>query len=911
MKIRYSLILILVGMMLSLSIPSLFADVSGSFISNADLSYSGPGTFDLNFRFFYYSPDAHVEYIDWISLTFPTGVTVNSATDIQDSEWNGETGDGVTTTWGYNYNVNAGIDEIFTVNVTVEEGFTGHMNVDWWIQGQGDIWGWNQTLPPHEVWGSLEILLYSEGAPEFANTPSPSLNDSVLKDVDISWINGEGTESIKVYLDVENPPTNLIYSGAPIEHLSNSDLGIELLPETRYFWQVECSNESYSSLSPTWSFTIGVTAGEYFVGTSEDADFSELNQMIDILSNFGMTGPIVIKLEPGKHIGPFVISTIRGASEENKLTITSTDATDQAVLTRTDGSYSDRSVLRLEGANNVRIESLTFDLRVMTAPWGIHILKKSKGIEIIGNSFVGENFDVSITASNSYVSSGDSGNNVEDLLVQGNLMNKGSSGVTIAGPSTGGYSTGVRVLGNKFQDQTWDAIRVRGLEAFECSGNVIDMSEEASRDARGMFIDNTYGGFQIVGNRITNAKMYGLYFGSHKTDGTKGIVANNMIGGGFETNSNWTSAIHIHGTLYNVGFYFNSLLVNLDHRTTASAVYMLGADSMDLDFVNNSFTMLGNGTGYAFLGWPQSINRMDYNCFYSSGQNFVYYGNLVTTLEELQEVDGKNLNSRIGDPDYLNEFDLHTNSVLLYMAGTPIEGIDYDIDGDDRDPVHPCIGADEYVPILNHDVGAINLTAPEEMEVGGTYEFEVTIVNYGVMYEPSYYVGLVTTDGEELASLSVYEPIWPGEELVHTLEWTPTRADIYELQGQTSIYLDMNPYNDKTPPVEVYVAQSTSADTPELTYSNKLGSNFPNPFNPETTINFSLKNDVDLLELSIYNVRGQLIRTLIPSTPWSKGTHRVIWDGMTDSDDSAPSGIYFYQMSTPTYRETRKMMLLK
>jgi hypothetical protein len=92
--------------------------------------------------------------------------------------------------------------------------------------------------------------------------------------------------------------------------------------------------------------------------------------------------------------------------------------------------------------------------------------------------------------------------------------------------------------------------------------------------------------------------------------------------------------------------------------------------------------------------------------------------------------------------------------------------------------------------------------------------------------------------------------------------------------------------------------------------SSKL-SNFPNPFNPETTISFALPQDTAKLDLQIYNIRGQLVRTLIAGTPFTKGEHQIVWDGRNDSGKTSASGIYFYRLTTPNFTQQKKMMLLK
>ncbi len=92
-------------------------------------------------------------------------------------------------------------------------------------------------------------------------------------------------------------------------------------------------------------------------------------------------------------------------------------------------------------------------------------------------------------------------------------------------------------------------------------------------------------------------------------------------------------------------------------------------------------------------------------------------------------------------------------------------------------------------------------------------------------------------------------------------------------------------------------------------YVNNLGSNYPNPFNPETRIDFSLKN-ASQTTLKIYNIKGQLVKTMVDAK-LSEGEHQVIWRGIDNRNQPVSSGIYFYRLDTDGYSSTQKMLLLK
>jgi subtilisin family serine protease len=94
-----------------------------------------------------------------------------------------------------------------------------------------------------------------------------------------------------------------------------------------------------------------------------------------------------------------------------------------------------------------------------------------------------------------------------------------------------------------------------------------------------------------------------------------------------------------------------------------------------------------------------------------------------------------------------------------------------------------------------------------------------------------------------------------------------------------------------------------------LPASFELQQNFPNPFNPITTISFLLSEDMDL-NLSVYNVLGQRVRQLYAG-PLPAGLHAFEWDGRNTGGAVVASGIYFYRLEGGGSAQTRKMIFLK
>ncbi|MDD2332402.1 MAG: T9SS type A sorting domain-containing protein, partial [Candidatus Cloacimonetes bacterium] len=96
-------------------------------------------------------------------------------------------------------------------------------------------------------------------------------------------------------------------------------------------------------------------------------------------------------------------------------------------------------------------------------------------------------------------------------------------------------------------------------------------------------------------------------------------------------------------------------------------------------------------------------------------------------------------------------------------------------------------------------------------------------------------------------------------------------------------------------------------NTPEIVTA--LGLNYPNPFNPSTTITYSLKNP-GKISLAIYNLKGQLVRNLIHQD-MPAGNHQITWNGLDNNGSKASSGIYLYKFQADGVSQSKKMIMLK
>lgn len=123
----------------------------------------------------------------------------------------------------------------------------------------------------------------------------------------------------------------------------------------------------------------------------------------------------------------------------------------------------------------------------------------------------------------------------------------------------------------------------------------------------------------------------------------------------------------------------------------------------------------------------------------------------------------------------------------------------------------------------------------------------------------------------------------------------------YNAVDISPIYVDCG-FDDIYLPVE-------EVDGPNLPTSYSLSQNVPNPFNPNTTIEFALPRTSEV-KLDVFNLLGQKVRTLVDDQ-LGAGFKRVEWDGKDDNGADVASGVYLYRIKAGSFVESKKMMLLK
>jgi hypothetical protein len=138
-----------------------------------------------------------------------------------------------------------------------------------------------------------------------------------------------------------------------------------------------------------------------------------------------------------------------------------------------------------------------------------------------------------------------------------------------------------------------------------------------------------------------------------------------------------------------------------------------------------------------------------------------------------------------------------------------------------------------------------------------------------------------------------------GDDRIHSVQQTADGGYIF------AGYTDSFGWGDKDFWVVKTDETGTEIESPSIPQTTELFQNYPNPFNPATTIRYSL-SQAGQVELSVYNLNGQLVKRLVGSKQ-DKGTHRVELNA-----DYMTSGLYIYSLKVDgKVVQSRKMMMLK
>ncbi len=292
---------------------------------------------------------------------------------------------------------------------------------------------------------------------------------------------------------------------------------------------------------------------------------------------------------------------------------------------------------------------------------------------------------------------------------------------------------------------------------------------------------------------------------------------------------------------------------------------------VEVDYEYSGFT-LANGDDEVILCWIEVtvvIDRVDYD----DGETFPDPTGASMAL----------------DPEYMNYIDNDIGE-NWYTSYTPFGDGDFGTPGEANPGLFPVPG-----PATNPN--------PPNTETGVNIDTDLT-----------------WTNGENTETIDLYfdennPPTTLLLDNVPAIESYDLETLAYETQYFWKIVC-RNEIGESDATVWTFTTETTESENNEIPTTTFILENYPNPFNPTTTISFFSGENTEHTEtcpqcrIVIYNVKGQKIKTLFDEK-MEPGYHSVTWDGKNDNGNPVASGIYFYKMKTGKYTNTKKMILLK
>lgn len=164
---------------------------------------------------------------------------------------------------------------------------------------------------------------------------------------------------------------------------------------------------------------------------------------------------------------------------------------------------------------------------------------------------------------------------------------------------------------------------------------------------------------------------------------------------------------------------------------------------------------------------------------------------------------------------------------------------------------------------------------------------------------------LPPTDLRSLTSYKVYRDYLPIAEVTEPScldPFVPIGTHTYYVTAMYGIY--------ESPASNEVIIEMTGIEEMIVPIKTELIGNYPNPFNPETQISFSIIEDDTRTQIAIYNLKGQKIKTLVDGI-LSSGYHTVNWNGTDSVGKPVASGVYLYKMQSAKFVQTKRMILMK
>lgn len=462
--------------------------------------------------------------------------------------------------------------------------------------------------------------------------------------------------------------------------------------------------------------------GNYTIG-GEVPDFINFTEAIDALNTYGVSGPVAFSVRSGVYTEQLYFTEIPGASDTNIIYFSSETGSREDVViqyTMTNSFSQDIGTINLDGADYIYFTSMTVE-SVGSVDYSTVIFFQNGADYNVFNdlainmpAYTGGYLDYSSGISATYPTAGDwtdnSFNQIANCTINGGYI----------GIDWNGYAASTNsIYNNQIKGFYKYGILLRGSQFTNLLDNTIEYTgQQLDASPIGIYLTGDVSGANISGNKILNIHSgYGLK--------TEGFVYSSPIWiyNSFISSASGASGVKgVNLTATNARFIYNSIFMDSD----GACLELNGPQNQ---VYNNAMVQAGSGNLIYLVEGVPSGSTLNYNGYYKTSATG-WFRNSITEFDNLaayQSSTGNEANSVSGQIDFVDNYDLHTNSSVLAQAAFSFKELSTDIDGNDR-KLTPDIGADEFSaavegPEINVNGNEISIVsgATEPSVIDGTY----------------------------------------------------------------------------------------------------------------------------------------------------------------------------------------------
>ncbi len=334
---------------------------------------------------------------------------------------------------------------------------------------------------------------------------------------------------------------------------------------------------------------------------------------------------------------------------------------------------------------------------------------------------------------------------------------------------------------------------------------------------------------------------------------------------------------------------YNNTCINENGKGIGNVVAMNRVEVTNSEFIDNHCTSDYYGwTLFRFIDWADTLEVVIDNCLFSNnvGGECKMFG----TMGENTTISNCTFANNSGCPNFGTIMNSGTNTVYrnnIFMNNN--QPWDLSLTNEVLD-IDNCLFGDSDLEVSNLSgaeliLGDNNIYNQDPLFVGG----DPALASYYHLRGAD--IGEVSPAIDAGNSSFAWLPEW----------FVPAELDLYGNPRIHNNIIDLGCYE--------FPGYTPNLDDDVELVTDLNATNYPNPFNPETTIQFN-NPQAGEVTVDIYNLRGQLVNNLA-NRDMEQGVQKVLWNGTNNANKSSASGVYFYKIRSGNATATKKIILMK